>query len=412
MIKLMIDSSEQRLYPYRWVILFIMWATCFINVAAQFQIAAMAFKIIPELKLSLSQFSMILSAPMLPAVFFSLLAGTLADRFGVKKVVAMGFVFSIIGTYFRYAAHNFWSMFILMSLSGLSIALLNANASKLLGAWFPIDKMGTAMGIYFTGSGLGMTVALATSALFSTVKSAYVTAGAIIIVVAILWVLFIKAKPEGVPDMAAMPVSKYIGVVAKSKNVWIVGLALMVFMGSNMSFSGNLANALNAVRGIDPKTAGFMTSLVTVGTVVGSFVGPALSDRLGIIKPFLGPVAILGSIVMYLSWNLTGGVAWILLAILGFFMGIGMPLLASFPMLLPEVGPIYAGTAGGLIATLQLIGAFFIPSFIVAPIVGNNFNNIFIFASILLLIFGIINMFLPELGGKHRKGFEKPALEN
>ncbi len=400
----MSDNSKPVLSPYRWVILFIMWAATFIGVAAQFQVAALAYQIIPDLKLSLSQFSMILSAPMLPAVFFSLPAGVLADRFGVKKVVTVGFIFSIVGVYFRYAANDFWTLFVLMFLAGLSSALLNANVAKLIGAWFPVEQMGTAMGIYFTGAGLGMTAALATSALFPSIKSAFTAAGFVILAIGILWVVFVKAKPEGAPDLPVMPVTKYIGEVARSKNVWLVGIALMLFMGCNMAFSGNLSNALNGVRGIDPKTAGVMASLVTLGTVVGSLVGPALSDRIGRIKPFLAPVAILGAIVMYLSWATTGAAIWVLLAILGFLMGVGLPLLMTFPMLLPEVGPVYAGSAGGLIATLQLIGAFFIPAFIIAPLAGTNFNTLFILASLSYLLFGVVTMFLPELGVKARVG--------
>ncbi|MFZ5639488.1 MAG: MFS transporter [Bacillota bacterium] len=405
------DQSKPILSPYRWVILFIMWASTFIGVAAQFQVAALAYKIIPDLKLSLSQFSMVLSAPMLPAVFFSLPAGALADRFGVKKVVTVGFVFSIIGVYFRYAAHDFWTLFALMFLAGLSSALLNANVAKLIGAWFPMEQMGTAMGIYFTGAGLGMTVALATSALFPSIKSAFTTAGLVILVIGILWVALVKAKPEGAPDLPAMPVTKYIGKVARSKNVWLVGIALMLFMGCNMAFSGNLSNALNGVRGIDPKTAGLMASLVTLGTVVGSFIGPALSDRIGRIKPFLAPMAILGAVVMYLSWATTGGVTWVLLAVLGFLMGVGLPLLMTFPVLLPEIGPVYAGSAGGLIATLQLIGAFFIPSFIIAPIAGTNFNTLFMLASLSYLLFGLVTLFLPELGAKARAKLDAGSVK-
>lgn len=402
----MIQNTKPALSPYRWMILFIMWATLFIGVLAQFQMAALAYKIIPDLKLNLSQFSMIFSAPMLPAVFFSLPAGALADRFGVKIVVALGFVFSTIGIYFRYTANDFLTLFILMFLSGLSCALLNANAAKLLGSWFPVEQMGTAMGMYFTSASLGMTIALATTALFPSAKSAYIIAGVVNLAVGILWVALVKAKPEGAPDLPSMPVTKYIGTVGRSKNVWLVGLALMLFMGSNMAFSGNLPNALNGLRGIDPKTAGVMASLVTLGTMLGSFIGPMLSDRIGRIKPFLAPIAILGAALMYLAWISSGVVTWVLLAVLGFLMGVGVPLLMAFPMLLPEVGPVYAGSAGGLIATLQLIGAFFIPAFIVAPIAGTNFETVFILASALFFLYGVITMFLPELGAKARASVE------
>lgn len=392
------SNQNVPISPYRWVVVAIMWSTIFIAVTAQFQVAALAFKIIPELNLTSGNYAMVLAAPMLPAVLFSIGAGALADRFGVKKVVAVSFVFSIIGVYFRYIPNSFFGYFSLMFLSGLTPALLNANVSKLLGAWFPREQISTALGIYFTAAGVGMTVALAASALFPTAKSAYITAGIAMFAIWILWLVFIKDKPEGAPELPTMPVLKYIGVAASSRNIWLAGLALMCFMGANMAFVGFLPNALSQVRGINPSQAGVMTSIVTLGVILGNMIGPVMSARVGRIKPFLAPAALLGAVVMYCSWIAPGTSVWLLLFATGALMGISTPLLMAFPMLLPEIGPVYAGSAGGLMATLQLIGAFFIPSFIIAPIAGDNYTLLFALASLFLALLGVVSLFLPELG--------------
>lgn len=397
----MSNSSKPLLSPYRWVILAIMWAAVCIGLAAQFQVAALAYHIIPDFKLTSGQYGMVLTAPMLAGVFLSFAAGALADRWGVKRVVTVGFVFSIVGVFFRFAAHNFWELFILMFLAGISTGVLNANVAKLLGAWFPREHMSTAMGIYFSASGVGISVALATSALFPTIQSAFITAGLIMLAIWILWVLFIKAKPEGAPDLPVMPVTKYIGVAAGSKNVWLVGAALMFFMGSSMAFSGYLPNALHNARGMSPVTAGLMVSLVTFGTIVGSILGPAIANRIGKFKPFLVSVAVLGAMAGYSSWIAPqGAVMPLLLAVLGVTGGMCVPLLMSFPMLLPEIGPVYAGSAGGIIGTLQVIGAVFIPSFIIAPLAGQNYTMFFALGSLCFLVTGVVTLLLPELGAK------------
>ncbi|AOQ24044.1 putative sulfoacetate transporter SauU [Moorella thermoacetica] len=398
------EVSKPLLSPYRWVILIVMWSAIFVGVVTQFQVAALAYKIIPLFKLNSRQFAMIFSAPMLSAVFLSLVAGALADKFGVKAIVSSGFVFSILGVFFRYSAHDFKELFILMFLSGISSAVLNANASKLLGAWFPKEQMGTAMGIYFSASYTGMGIALATSALFPTIKSAFLTAGFLMTGVWILWMAFIKAKPEGAPDLPFMPVTRYIGVAARSRNVWMVGVVMMFFMGATIAFSGFLPNALHEVRGLNPIEAGLIASIVTFTNIIGSIIGPVISDYTGKIKPFLAPVALLAAFVMYTSWLVLPGVSmWALLALTGILTGIIAPLLMAFPMLLPEIGPVYAGSAGGIIATLQLIGAFFIPSFIIAPLAGQNYNMLFALSSFCMLISGAVTLFLPELGFKARK---------
>ena len=394
------SNQNMPVSSYRWVVLAIMWLTMFIAVLVQFQVAALSFEIIPALGLSQGQFAMLLSASLLPAVLFALVAGSLADRFGVKKVVAISFIFSIVGTYFRYIPDSFLGYFVLMFLAGITPSFLNANAPKLLGAWFPRERVGTALGIYFTAIGVGTTVALATTALFPTAKSAYITAAIIMFIVGILWLTLVKNRPDGVPEPPAMPALKYIGVAAKSRNVWLAGLALMCFMGANIAFVGFLPDALGQVRGISPAQAGIMSSVVPIGIILGNIIGPIMSARVGRIKPFLVPVAFLGAIVMYFSWITPGMGIWAMLFAAGFFLGVSAPLLMSFPMLLPEIGPVYAGSAGGIIATLQLAGGFFIPAFIIAPIAGHNFTLLFVLASATLALLGVISWFLPELGDK------------
>lgn len=394
------ETSINKSTPYRWVILAIVWMATFMTIAPQFQVAALAYRLIPELNLSPAQFSMIFTAPMFSSVFLCIPAGTLGDRFGPKKVLAVGFVLSTIAVYFRYLADNFILLFILMFLTGIGASFLNANLSKIIGTWFSKEQMGTAMGIIFTGTSVGMTVGLSTSALFPTTKMAFTSAGYLMLAFTLIWIIFVKDSPEGTLTHSSQPSGNYLGVVIKSRNIWLVGLSLMLYMGFNMIISGNLANALNSARGIDPTTAGLMASLITTGNMFGSFIGPMISDRIGRIKPFLAPVGVLGAILIYLSWNSSGTLMWLSLLGLGFLMGISYPLLMSFPILLPEIGPAYAGSAGGFISTLQLFGAFFIPSFIITPIAGKNFDLLFLLCSGLYFLFGVVTSFLPELGAK------------
>ncbi|ADL07555.1 MFS transporter [Thermosediminibacter oceani] len=388
---------------YRWVILAITCLATFIGCYAQFQIPSLAYKLIPDLNLTPSQYASILSAPMLPSIFFSIAVGALADRFGVKRVVTVGFLFAIVGITFRFTAKNYWQMLILMAMAGCSSAFLNANISKLLGAWFPPEKIGSAMGVVLASATGAMAIGTATSAMFPSMKSAFITAGVICAVIAALWVLFMKDKPEGAPDLPAMPVINYLGVAVRSRSIWLVGFAMMFIMGAMMAFSGFLPNALYAVRGIDPVKAGFIASLGTIGGFAGSILGPVICDRLGYMKPFLITAALLSAAGMFYAWQTPlGAIMWVLFIINGFMNASISPMLMSFPMLLPEIGPVYAGSAGGLIATMQLIGAFCIPTFVIAPLAGTNFKLMFGLAAMCYLLAAVVFLFLPELGIKAR----------
>ena len=111
---------------------------------------------------------------------------------------------------------------------------------------------------------------------------------------------------------------------------------------------------------------------------------------------------------MYAAWIVpTGPAMWVTLLVLGILMGISAPLLMAFPMLLAEIGPAYAGTAGGLIATLQLLGAFIIPAFVITPLAGTDYNILFALSSLFFALLGFVTLLLPELGVKARTKIKK-----
>jgi NNP family nitrate/nitrite transporter-like MFS transporter len=174
--------------------------------------------------------------------------------------------------------------------------------------------------------------------------------------------------------------------------------------GTYVTHSGYLSNALTLARAIDPVLAGLVASSFTLAFIVGTVAGPIISDKVGLIRPFLAPTAIFGAVVSYLAWVVPfGPLTWILLIITGVLLGTSIPLVMSLPMLLPEIGPVYAGTAGGLISTFQMAGAFFISSYIILPLAGSNVHQVFVYIGLGYLIYGIILLMLPELGLKKRQ---------
>jgi NNP family nitrate/nitrite transporter-like MFS transporter len=91
-----------------------------------------------------------------------------------------------------------------------------------------------------------------------------------------------------------------------------------------------------------------------------------------------------------------------LLILTGVCLGAATPLLMSLPMLLPELGPVYAGSAGGILSTFQMAGAFILPSYVLILLAGSNANQMFLDISIGYLLFGAVMLFIPELGLKAR----------
>jgi hypothetical protein len=75
----------------------------------------------------------------------------------------------------------------------------------------------------------------------------------------------------------------------------------------------------------------------------------------------------------------------------------------SLPMLLPEIGPEYAGSAGGIISTLQVTGAVVVPTFVITKLAAGSNTVLFGLTAICLALIVIPVLFLPELGSRALK---------
>lgn len=65
---------------------------------------------------------------------------------------------------------------------------------------------------------------------------------------------------------------------------------------------------------------------------------------------------------MFVTWYTpVGFLLWTILVINGFFTAINGPIMQSMPVLLPEIGDKYAGSAGGIVGTISLLMSYFLP---------------------------------------------------
>ncbi|MBC8591146.1 MFS transporter [Wansuia hejianensis] len=393
-------KQEKAIDSQRWKVLIIIWLALFSGAYAQYQVPPLVNEIIHSLNLTNVQFSSIVTAPMIPAVLFSIIAGTISDRIGVKPIITIGLIIGSIGTTLRFLAIRYWQVFVLMVLSGFGVAFINANISKILGDWFPAEKISKTMGICLTASTLGMTLGMGTTALFPTINSAYVVSSTLSIVSTFLWMILMKSRPKNTLVKESRSVLDNIRILTKSRSLWIGGFGLMLVMGCTMAITGFLPRALSEIRGIDPVTAGLLSSMVMLGTLFSSILSPIISQRIGSFRLYLIVVGVLSSFGVYYAWQTDVTVIWMTMILMGFFLGSSIPIFMSFPMLLKEIGIGLAGSAGGLLATMQLLGAIIIPTYIITPLAGENYNRIFGLASFCMIMMSFLMFFLPELRKK------------
>ncbi len=395
------SNEAPALSPYRWVILAISMLAGFIGSYAQFQLPPLAYKLIPALNITPSDFALLIGGPLTGSLFICLIGGTLGDRYGVKNVVTVGLILAVIGCTFRYAVTSFWPFFLLTVLAGLASGLLIANLAKLFGAWFPPEQMGTLTGAFMVSPMLAGFAGTATTPLFPSEASAFIFSGIACLVILILWLIFAKNKPAGAPDLPVLPVTRYLGEAARSRSIWLAGVCALFVMGAMMAFTGFLPELMRNLRSIDPKPAAFYGSLPNLGGIFGSFLGPLICKRMGVMKPYLVIISLLGAAGAFWAWQLPVGLPIIIgLILAGFLMSAILPLMLSLPMLLPEIGRMYAGSAGGIITTLQVLGGIAIPSFVITRLTSPDSAAFFSLTAVCYALIIVPALLLPELGSR------------
>lgn len=371
----------------------------------QYQLAPIAHLLMPQLDMTVSQFSSLFSSTLIPGILLGIGAGILCDKFGVKKCVSIAGAISLVAIIARIFVQNYIGMFICMVFSGIVMVFFNANISKIIGAWFPPEKIGTAVGIALAGSNCAMAVGMGTTAMLPSVKIAFTIAAIVSAAAFVVWVIFMKDKQPDAAAMADAPggVSATEGLksVAKNRGVWIVGICAGLMMTAAMCISTFLPQALQTSKGMDAVAAGALSSVITVGNIFGSILGPLICVKMGKTRPYLFLFSVFVAVGTAFAWLAPAGAPIIICFFMtGFVTSATIAQLMSLPVLLPGVGSQLAGAAGGFVGTIQLILGVVLPSYIISPITGDNFMMLYLIAGALVLVGAFVSLMLPEIFGR------------
>lgn len=389
--------------PYRWVMLImialVQIATNFCNI----QVAAGAGTVMQSLKLSTAQFGAVTACGFLSGAFLGIAAGGWADKIGIKKVLNLALIVSILGCVWRIYSNSFATLFISMFLIGVSMAALNANSTKILAMWFHPSQMNLAMSIYIACSTIGAVIALSTTPRIltagGTMQKVYTIGAATVVAATVLWIIFARVKPTGAPDIKSEPVMKYIGSVIKLKNLWLNAITMFCIMGLFITCSSFMVVTFTNFKGIDPVTAGNYSTATSLIAVPLMIIMPVIFTKMRWIKKGVITLLVVGAALMLISWQMeTSWVSTIVLAFGISFMGNTIPLMKQFPALLPEIPRDSIGSAGGIHATMQQLGGFLVPSYILGAIVGARIDLIWYGIAAMAIIAAVLMLFQPEIG--------------
>ena len=385
---------------YRYMVLFLLFLGIALPDFGQFQVSSLADKLRAAMDLSQSQYSTVATAPLLAGIIFGFLAGVLMDRFGIK-VVTVSLVLTSVGLVMRVPKGSFATLYISGILIGCAATFINTTAPKIIGQWFPREKTTQFMGVVLAIANLSMALGIGTAALFPSVQSAFLFSAVLAVVILAIWLPFITERRGMDPASAAeesAPMLESIRAVGKHGGVWLVSLFCLGSVAAIGSVSVFLPQALMS-RGMTAVQAGWYSMAVTMGNCVTNFVSPNIIRRLGTSRKRLCVMVCLYSlgevIFVAFGWRASGVLLPVLLFLSGFCAMGFLAFYQTIPLSLKGVGQRYNGTAVGLIITVQLAASVVLPSYVIAPIAGDDYRMIFLMLGAIPLIPVILSPFLP-----------------
>lgn len=388
-------KSKHNSFHYEYYILAAICFAIFIPNFGQYLLSPLAMQITEKYHISSGQFANLFTAPMIPAVFLAFLSGILADRFSTRIIIGVALIITTLRSVLSLFATSYEMLFVSFALLGVTASAINGTQAKMLSAWFPVEKLSAKTGIVLSSSTIGMTLALAVASLFPSMHAAFTTTAVLSILATAFWFLIYRDKSA---PSATVKKKSDIRIVLQNKYIWITAFCLGFLMAANVVMSSFLPTVLVS-RNISSQSAGYYSSIYMIGCFLSCYIAPYAVNKLHSFKGTVFLFSVIGAIGIILSsFSIPTGIPLVLtILITGIGIGANLPLLMSLPVRLRQIGSSHAGTAGGLISTVQLLGAIILPGHILIPLAGEgNYQMLFSLAGMCMLICGMLSCFLPS----------------
>jgi cyanate permease len=338
-------------------------------------------------------------------------AGSISDHIGSRWGTAIGiFICAFIGALRALPESHVW-LAALMFFYGVGMAFIIPNLPRLVGLWFPQERLGLATGTVTIGLAAGgaLSMALSASVLAPAVggwRNLMWALGIVVFFLGLLWVAVVR-EPGGskdAPTHGSESMREAFAAVMRVRDVWFLAAMYLFFITGYISFIGHFPDVLVG-KGISEAKAGLLTSIILWTVIPMNILGPHICDRLGLRKPFILPLAIMTGLVITSLGSVLGAPLIILMIVFAVAFGSFGPLIFVLPMEVEGVGPSRSGMALGLMLMAGNLGGF------VGPIAVGKLLEIGIMPAFLMLgacyiLVAVFYLPIKETGPKRKRVIE------
>lgn len=237
-----------------------------------------------DLGLTRQEAGSFISAFYVGGVLTSLPAGWLADRVGVRWTLLGGQALVAAGFLAMVVSPGYPGLLVAVLLAGLAYGAVNPSSTKGVLVWFPPRSRATVVGLKQAGFPLGGALG---ALLLPSLAGGLGWRGALGVAAGLIGLSAVAAgvgyrdppAEERGPGIPA-PRRPRIGAVLRSRAIWLVSLATLLFSTVQVSWISYLPLYLAEAGGLSAVAAGAVLGQAQVGGIVGRVAFGMLSDRL------------------------------------------------------------------------------------------------------------------------------------
>jgi MFS family permease len=343
---------------------------------------AIAPSLMKEFSLSAARVGQISANYFYANLLFLFPAGMILDRFSIRKVVIFAMGSSIICAYLFASTHSVLIAEICRFITGIGGSFCFISCIRLVTNWFPAKRLALVLGLVVTfamfGGMLAQTPMTLLTDLWGWRKMMFFNASMGVLMLGLIFA-FLQDHPiqdQSKSESVSLHSKAFFQALRESLlnlQNWLGGvytslLNLPIILLGAMWGSLYLVQVHHLTRA----QSSWVTSMIFIGTIIGSPVVGWISDRIGLRRlPMVlcATLALITILVIMFVPSLS------LLHLMLLFFAIGLftsAQIISYPLIAESNPRAIIGTAEGLASTLIMAGGIFQPVFGVLIALGGN----------------------------------------
>jgi MFS family permease len=321
-----------------------------------------------DIHLSLFQAGLIWGISSLPGIVTSVIAGAFGDRFGPKRILIVSCLLIGLVDALRGLSDSFLTLLLLVFVFGVFSPVVSVNNFKVARIWFSTQNIGFANGVL----SLGMVLGFFLGSLFSTTvlspwlggwRNVFLLYGVVGAAFAIPWIFTRPTLENIAPEsLVREPPTMIRGIshVARFKNIWLLGLALMSIGGGVQGLLGYLPLYLRGI-GLSSINADGAVATFSLVSLICVLPFALWSDRISSRKWLVLGMALTISIGIGLLSFVNGDLIYGSVILAGFARDGFMAVILTMAAEVEGIGSPFVGTAIGFVMIFLGLGNLFAP---------------------------------------------------